>query len=117
MNRINKGNLNEIYKLIKETGYIQSVNIYREMDTNSTKDYNLALIISTCPFCKGDIRIKLIFYNVQMFKLGDINNFYKVFFEITDVSDRQLENIRYYVNETEYNMVSFWCEDIEYESF
>lgn len=87
------------------------------MDNDSTKEYNLILSLSTCPFYEGDTRIKLVFYNIQDFKLGDINNFYKVFFEITDVSGRRLENIRYYVNEIEYNMVSFWCSDIEYKSF
>ncbi|MCI9079891.1 MAG: hypothetical protein HFH68_13410 [Lachnospiraceae bacterium] len=111
---MDKEKLNEIYKLIKETGYIQSINICREMGNDSTKEYNLELILSTCPFYERDTRIKLVFYNVQEFKLGGINNFYKIFFEITDVSDRQLENIRYYVDEIEYNMVSFWCLDIKY---
>lgn len=110
-------NLNEIYKLVKKTGYIQSISLYRELDNNSTKEYNLVLNLSTCPFYEADTRVKLVFYNIQDFKLGDINNFYKVFFEIINVSDRQLENIRYYVNEIEYNMVSFWCSDIGYKSF
>lgn len=114
---MDSGKLNEIYKLVKETGYIQSLNIYREMDNSSTKEYNLELIISTCPFYKGDKRLKLVFYNVQELKLGDINNFYKIFLEITDIHSRQLEDIRYYVNEMEYNIMSFWCSDIEYKSF
>lgn len=107
--------LDEIYELIKETGYIQALNMYREMDDNSSKEYNLILVISTCPYYEGDTKIKLIFHNVQEFKLGNINNFYKVFFEIVDVSDRQLQDIRYYVNEIEYNMISFGCSDIEFE--
>ena len=114
---MSKEKLNEIYKLVKETGYVQSINMYREMDNDSTKEYNLILSLSTCAFHEGDTRIKLVFYNIQYFKLGNINNFYKVFFEIINVSGRQLENIRYYVNEIEYNMVSFWCSDIEYKSF
>ncbi len=112
---MNNEKLSEIYGLIKKTGYIQSMNIYREMDDNSTKEYSLILVISTCPFYEGDTKIKLIFHNVQEFKLGNINNFYKVFLEILDVSNRQLEDIRYYVNEIEYNMISFGCSDIEYE--
>ena len=77
---MSKEKLNEIYKLVKETGYVQSINIYREMDNDSTKEYNLILSLGTCPFYEGDTRIKLSFYNIQDFKLGDINNFYKVFF-------------------------------------
>ncbi len=90
---MSKEKLNEIYKLVKETGYVQSINMYREMDNDSTKEYNLILSLSTCPFYEGDTRIKLVFYNIQDFKLGDINNFYKVLFEITNVADRQLEDI------------------------
>ena len=112
---MNTEKLDEIYELIKETGYIQSLNMYREMDDNSTKEYNLILVISTCPYYEGDTKIKLIFHNVQEFKLGNINNFYKIFFEIVDVSDRQLEDIKYYINETEHNMFSFACFDFEYE--
>lgn len=113
---MNNEKIEEIYRLIKKTGYIQSMNIYREMDDNSTKEYNLILVISTCPFYEGDTKIKLTFYNVQEFKLGNINNFYMVFLEILDVSDRQLEDIKYHVNEIEHNMISFWCSDIEYET-
>ncbi|MBQ4522162.1 MAG: hypothetical protein IJA10_04330 [Lachnospiraceae bacterium] len=114
---MNNEQLNEIYELIKKTGYIQSLNIYREMNDESTKEYSLILVISTCPFYEGDAKVKFIFKNVQEFKLGDINNFYKVLFEIQDVSYRQLEDIKYYVNEIEYNMISFGCSDIEYETF
>lgn len=114
---MNNKRLDEIYELIKKTGYIQSLNIYREMSYKSAKEYNLVLVISTCPNYEEDEKVKLIFHNVQEFKLGNINNFYKVFFEILDVSDRQLEDIRYYVHEIEYNMISFWCSDIEYEIF
>ena len=55
------------------------------------------------------------FYKVQEFKLGNINNFYKIFLEIIDVTDRHLEEIRYYVDEIEYNMISFACVDFKYE--
>lgn len=112
-----KNKINEIYKLIEKTGYIQSLNIYREMDEVSTKEYDLILVLSTCPFYEDDTKLKLAFYNVQEFKLGDINNFYKVLFDILDVSDRQLEDIRYYVNEIENGVISFWCSDIQYERF
>lgn len=112
---MNIDKLDEIYNLIRKTGYIQSVNIYRNMKEDSTKEYNLTLVFSTCPYYEGDTIVKFIFHNVQVFELGDINNFYKVFLEIADVGDRQLENIRYYVNEIEYNMISFGCADFEYE--
>ena len=68
---MNTEKLDEIYELIRETGYIQSLNMYREMDDNSTKEYNLILVISTCPYYEGDTKIKLMFHNVQEFKLGN----------------------------------------------
>ena len=54
---MNNEKLSEIYGLIKRTGYIQSMNIYRKMDDNSTKEYSLILVISTCPFYEGDTKI------------------------------------------------------------
>jgi len=39
----------------------------------------------------------------------------RIFLEIIDVTDRHLEEIRYYVDEIEYNMISFACEDFKYE--
>lgn len=107
--------INKIYELIKKSGYIQTININREMDTESTKEYDVTLVISTCPFYEGDKKIKLIFHKVQDFKLGDINNFYKIWLEIQDISDRQLEDIGYCVREIEYNMISLLCWDITYE--
>lgn len=104
----------KIQNLIRESGYIQSININREMGIESTKQYDLTLVISTCPFCEGDKKIELTFYGVHDFKLGNINNFYKVFIEIVDVSDRQLEGIKYYINEIEHNLIHFGCFDFEY---
>ena len=57
--------INEVYDLVKKTGYVEFINISREMDADSAKDYNLTLVISTCPFCEGDIKIKLTFYKVK----------------------------------------------------
>lgn len=110
-----KDKINEIYELIKKSGYIQSINIEREMAEESTKEYNVTLVVSTCPFYEGETRVKFTFLNVDNFKLGNINNFYKIFLQIEDVSDRQLEEIRYLVQEIEYNMISFACWDIAYE--
>lgn len=107
--------LDELYGLIKKTGYIQSIYIYREMDYNSTKESNIILVLSTCPFYEGDTKIKLTFHKVQELKLDKIDSFYNVFLEILDVSDRQLEDIKYYVNDIESYMISFACFDIEYE--
>lgn len=107
--------LDELYGLIKKTGYIQSMSIYREMNYNSTKESDLILVLSTCPFYEGDTILKLTFHRVQELKLGEIDSLYKVFLEILDVSDRQLEDIKYYVNEIEYDIISFACFDIEYE--
>lgn len=44
----------KIQNLIRESGYIQSININREMGIESTKQYDLTLVISTCPFHEGD---------------------------------------------------------------
>ncbi|MDE6434655.1 MAG: hypothetical protein K2L07_10570, partial [Lachnospiraceae bacterium] len=38
--------LDKVYELVKQTGYIQSMNIYREMDHKSEKEYNLVLVLS-----------------------------------------------------------------------
>lgn len=112
---MDKEKMNRLYEIINKTGYIQSINIFRKMGAESEKEYNLALVISSCPYNEGDIIVKILFHNVQEFKLGNIDNFYRISLEILDVSERMLEEIRYYVSESEYNMISFACSEWEYE--
>ena len=112
---MNNEKLEELYELIKKTGYIQSFTMYRDMDYKSTKETNIILVLSTGPSYDGDMKVKLIFHRVGELKLGDIEGLRKILLDIIDVSDRQLEDIRYYVDEIENNTISCWCSDIEYE--
>ncbi len=106
--------IEDLYVLVKETGYIQSLTICRDMEEDSTKDFDMHLVLSKCPSTEEEKKVELVFHDVQELKIGNINNFYKLFLEVTDVSDRQLESIKYYVDEVEYNMLSLSCFEITY---
>lgn len=91
------------------------MNISRRMDYDSIKEWNLTLVLSTCPSYNNDIKIKLNFYNVQDIKIGNINNFFKIFLEIVDISGAKMGNWKYCVEEIEYSMISLKCSDISYD--
>lgn len=105
----------KLYEMVKATGYIESLNLSRLLEEKSSKEYNITLILSTCPYDEDDLRVELKFNEVKDFKIGNINNFYKVFIEVNDISDRQLENIRYVAEDVEHGTIFVQCNEIQYK--
>ena len=98
---------NKLYEMVRATGYIEALNLSRPMEEKSAKEYNITLVLSTCPYEKDDLRVELKFNEVKDFKIGNINNFYKIFIEVSDVSERQLEHSTIFVqcNEIQYKYI------------
>ncbi len=106
---------NKLYEMVKATGYIEALTLSRSMEEKSAKEYNITLILSTCPYVENDLRVELKFNGVEDFKIGNINNFYKLFIEVSDISDRQLENIRYIAEDVEHGAIFVQCNEIQYK--
>ena len=106
----------KIYKLIDETGYIQSIKLEREMGAYSTKELQMTLVISACPYYIVDKKLKLTFNNLSGLELNNIDNLFHILLEITSLHGRQLEYADFFVEEIENNMFSFYCESFNYET-
>lgn len=110
-------NMDELYKLINKTGYIESFSFSREMGEYSSKGDSLTMVLCDYPYKSGKDKLEIIFYNVQDIRIYNINDVFlvltSVLLKIEDISDRQLERINYQVGELE-DMFSFVCEDFEY---
>ena len=106
---------NKLYEMVKATGYIEALNLSRSMEEKSSKEYNITLTLSTCPYEKGYLRAELKFNEVKDFKIGNINNFYKLFIEVSDISNRQLEGIRYIAEDVEHGSLFVQCNEIQYK--
>ena len=105
----------KLYEMVRATGYIETLNLSRSMEEKSEKEYAITLVLSTCPYEKDDLRVELKFNEVKDFKIGNINNFYKIFIEVSDVSERQLEDIKYIVEDVEHSTIFVQCNEIQYK--
>ncbi len=107
--------IEELNKIKKNKVYIQLIKLKRNLDENLSNALDLTIILSDYPYYEGDERLELSFYNIQEFKLGNINNLFRMLIDIIDISDRQLEECKYIVEELEYNTFSFQCYDFNYK--
>ncbi|WP_251208400.1 hypothetical protein [Acetatifactor aquisgranensis] len=105
----------KLYEMVRATGYIETLNLSRSMEEKSAKEYNITLVLSACPYEKDDLRVELKFNEVTDFKIGNINNFYKIFIEVSDMSDCQLEGIRYIAEDVEHGTIFVQCNEIQYK--
>ena len=101
----------EIYEKLKRYPYL--CNMYLERETE--KNYNFSLKLVFCDFfnhCMDD-RLLIIFSDVQSLEMKNLDGLLRAYIIVRDLSDRQLENINYYVKESEEDMFSFYCSSIE----
>lgn len=105
----------EFYKKQKDFAYLQSINLCRDFYENGCSDYFLYISLCDYPYYKGNQKLLLTFLGVRNFEIVDIDGLVKHFINITDVSDRQMEGIKYKVKEDENGLYSFYCKSFEYE--
>lgn len=60
-------------------------------------------------FCGDEFTVE--FYDVADLKTGDLDGAGGVFLYAYDVSDRQLERIKYHIVDEEFHVLSFYCSD------
>lgn len=91
--------------------YVYSLNF--KGNRNGYYHYDLILILSAEPF--ENPTLKIIFHNIDDFKLGKLIPACSVVLSVKNISLYQLENIKYSVIEDEENLFELKCEDISYE--
>lgn len=107
--------VSEFYKKQKDFGYLQSIDLRREFNENGCSDYSLHIVLCDYPYYEGNEKLLLTFLGVKNFKIGDLDGLVRQFINITDISDHQMEGIKYKVREEENGSFSFYCKTFEYE--
>lgn len=114
MKRLNNS-LMDFNNVQKKFGYIQSINLNRNITVNGCSEYLFEITLYDYPFYKGSPQLLLRFWDVKDFKLGNIEGLFKLLINITDISEHQIEGIKYKVIEDENDSFSFYCKAFEYK--
>jgi hypothetical protein len=107
--------ISDFYCKQKKFGYLQSINLYRNIDEDGCSEYSLNIILCDYPYYEGDKKLLLTFLGVRSFKIGDLDGMFKLLVNITDISENQMEKINYKVKEEENEVFSFYCETFKFE--
>lgn len=107
--------ISEFYKKQKDFGYLQSIELSRDFNENGCTEYSLSIVLCDYPYHEGNQKLLLTFLGVKNLKFGDLDGLVKHFINITDVSDHQMEGIKYKVREDENDLFSFYCKTFQYE--
>lgn len=102
-----------IYKMQKEYGYIKSINIFREIYGEECGQYNLKLSLVNYPCWDAEEHLNIIFEGVSNLTLGNIENLFKVSIRIDSIAECQHEDARYAVKECENDLFAFKCKSLE----
>ena len=101
-----------IYDKQKDYGYIKSIEIHREIDKEECSKFNVKVALVKFPCQDADDLFEITFERVSNLKIGDIENLFKVFMQITFIGDYQREDENYIVTESENDLFSFSCKNI-----
>ena len=102
-----------INDLQRKYPYINSIHLNRNLIGNEISDFSLTLTLSNNQVIDENDKVTIKFWNIRELKLGEIDNLFRVYISISDISNRQMDGIRYRVSEEENNLFSFLCKDIE----
>lgn len=107
--------VSEFYEKQKDFAYLQSINLSRCIHENGCSDYSLNIVLCDYPYYEGYEKLLLTFLGVKNIKIGDLDGLVKHLIIISDVSDRQMEDINYRVVEEENDAFCFYCKTFKCE--
>ena len=102
-------------KIQKDFVFLQSINLSRDFNENGCSDYSLNIVLCDYPYYEGNQKLRLTFLGVRKFKTGISDGLVRHFVSIIDVSNHQMEGIKYKVIEDENDLFSFYCKTFKYE--
>ena len=103
----------KIYESLQKFPYLCNVSMERKIEGEECQDYILKLVFCDFPNYSLDERLEITFSGVRNFKLQNLDGLLSSYMVIRDLSDSQMENIKYYVEDGEEEMYSFYCFSIE----
>jgi hypothetical protein len=94
----------------KRFGYLMSIEFAREFNEMDCTDYSVNIFLCDFPHSFGNPKMLLVFTGVRNLKFGDLDGLVKTFINITDISNHQIEGVKYSVKEAENETFSFCCK-------
>ena len=97
----------DFYQKQKKFCYLESVKLNRNINENGCSEYFIDVVLCDCPFYAGDNKLLINFEGVKDIQIGHVEGLLKLLITIVNVSESQLENIRFKVKEDENNQFTF----------
>lgn len=94
-------------------GFLESLNLYREIVSEGCSDYLLEIKMRTFPENPDTHKLHLSFLGVRNLRLGNLEGLTNLFIEIRSIHEHQLEDLEYKVVESENEAFSFYCKDFK----
>jgi hypothetical protein len=91
-----------------EFGFLECLELRQSVEPDDWSGFTLAIRLRASARRGADC-LCLEFSGVQNLRIGPLEGLLRYFFEIRSVADRQLEDIKYEVVESEYKAFSFCC--------
>jgi hypothetical protein len=92
--------------------YVKRVVVEKTFDVHDRPSCTLRIELATRVPFSGPI-LHITFLDAVDIKIGDLNHHWCVLLSIRDISDHQLERIRYRVNDEESAVLSLYCSDFD----
>ena len=94
-------------------GFLESLNLSREILSEGCSDYLLDIKMRTFPRKSDTHKLSLSFWGVRNLRLGNLEGLTNWFIEIRSIHEHQLEDLEYRVIESENEAFSFYCKDFK----
>ena len=104
--------------LIKWTGlynHFDSIEIKKHVNVDGEIEHIIILKLQNYSYNQKCKNVQLTFFGVRALKLGDINWPASLLVNVIDISQDQMEGIRYSVREEENDLFSFYCNSFTIE--
>ncbi|MBP1988685.1 hypothetical protein [Paenibacillus eucommiae] len=107
--------ISDFYQKQKLYSYLKEINVKRNLDGEVCSDYELIITLCEYPFYEGNKRLKLYYFGVVDLKVGNLDTIFRLDIGINDISNRQMEGVKYQVIENENLLFSFYCREFKFE--
>lgn len=104
----------EFYANIKEFPVLVTINISKKIEWGEYQGCDVLIELYAHSW-SNDKKMIIRCKEAREIKIKNIDGLFCPFFEITDISNRQLENIRYSIVDVENDMISLLCNEINFE--
>ena len=101
----------DINKSLSGFPFLVSICLHREIRELKASPFDLSLKLQS----HGGACICATFLFVHDIRIGDIDNLYRIIFNVTDISKKQIEGATFQVSDIENDTLSFTCREIMIE--